>query len=276
MGLFGWVSEVLGTKKVDQWVEQANESAAEGDYAYAEKCYARALEMAEETKNYHFIAIAAYGAAVACEKQNKNVTAEKHYTKAFRTWEDSEEWEQCAEALEELARLLRSQRRLSEAEGLHKYALKILQEKFQPDDIKVIESSRKLSQCLIEKKAFGEAEGVLTKLISQTEKSPHSPTFVPHALCDLARCYVEQGREADAEGAFARALELYDKLEDFSVDNSGVKAVGCAHEYARCLMRQNKTDPAKSIYSRALALADAHPGYLGEGELIDESSKYAC
>lgn len=276
MGLFGWVSEVLGTKKVDQWVQQADEAAAEEDYAYAEKCYGRALEMAEESKNYHFTAIAAFGAAKACEKQNKNVVAEKHYTKAFRTWEDSEEWEQSAEALEELARLLRSQRRLSEAEGLHKYALKMLQEKFQSDDLKVILSSRKLSECLIEKKAFGEAEGVLTKLISQSEKTPPSPTFVPNALFDLARCYVEQGREADAEAAYTRALGLYDKLEDLSFDQAGVKAAACAHEYARCLVRQNKTDPAKSIYSRALALAEAHPGYLGEGELLDESAKYTC
>jgi tetratricopeptide (TPR) repeat protein len=277
MKLFDFVSELLGTKRMDRYVEQADQAAAAEDYALAEKAYSKALEMAEETKSWEFVGIAAYGAAVACEKQNKNVSAEKHYTKAFRTWEDSEEYDRASEALCELARLLRSQRRLQEADQYYRYALKLLQEKYQNEDSCVVSTNRKLAECLIEKKAYAEAEGLLVRLIATAEKTgAQEVAFIPNALLDLGRCHVEQGKESDAEAAFSRAFDLYAKVEDLDADKSGVKATTCAHEYARCLVRQNKVEPAKAIYSRAMLLAESHPGYLGEGELIDEAGKYTC
>lgn len=277
MKLFDWVGELLGTKRMDQYVEQADEAAAAEDYATAERAYSKALEMAEETKSWDFVGKSAYGAAIACEKQNKNVSAEKHYVKAFRTWEDSEEYDKASEALCELARLLRSQRRLQEADQYYRYALKLLQEKYGNDDSRIVVTNRKLAECLLDKKSYGEAEGLLTRLIATAEKGDApDPAFLPNAMLDLGRCYVEQGKEAEAEAIFARALELYGKVENLDANKNGVKAATCAHEYARCLVRQNKTEPAKAIYSRAMQLAEAHPGYLGEGELIDEAGKYVC
>lgn len=274
MGLFNLLGELLGTKKVEQWIEEAQKAEANGDYVYAEKAYSRALEMADETKSWGPAATAAYGAGRACERQNKNALAEKHYTKAFRTWEDSEEWEHSAQALMDLSALLRTQRRLPEAEQLYRYALKMLLEKFPNEDPRVIETNRALAACLIEKKSYFEAEGVLSRLIAAAESNAPHPMFIPETLCELARCYKEQGKEAETETALLRAHQLYDATPDLSVDKYGVKAAACAHELARCLVRQNKADQAKPIYAKAVELAELHPGYLGEGELVDEAKKY--
>lgn len=272
--MFNFLGELLGTKKLEQWVEQADAAAADEDYAGAERAYARALEMAEETKNYHYIAITAYGCARACEAQNKNVTAEKHYTKAFRTWEDSEEWEKSAEALLELARLQRTQRRLPEAEQLYRYAAKLLLEKFPHQDARLMVTNRKLAECLFEKKSYSEAEGLLQRLIAGAEQSPPDELFIPHTLFDLGRCLVEQQKDAEAEAAFARAHEMFSASPELASNQTGVKAAANAHEYARCLVRQNKSDKAQTVYSQAIKLAEEYPGYLGEGELIDEAAKF--
>ena len=83
------------------------EALGEEDYSAAEKHFAKALEMAEEVKDYDNIAISSEKLGDICARQGKNAVAETHYRKAYRTHEDSEDFDETAECLIKLGEVYR-------------------------------------------------------------------------------------------------------------------------------------------------------------------------
>jgi tetratricopeptide (TPR) repeat protein len=271
--LFGW----LGAKKTaGTYVEAGLKALGEEDYNTAEKHFAKALEMAEEAKDYDNIAISSEKLGDICFRQGKNAVAETHYRKAYRTHEDSEDFDETAGCLIKLGEVYRKMARTPEAEQVFHYAMQIYQQHFGAEDQRVARAASCLASSSVDQKLWEEAG----KLYERAAKIYKAQLGSDHyhsadAVANMALCYANCKDFANALKHFQEATEVYTRI---GADQDGATAHSvclCYHEYGRTYLAQNKSQDARPHLQKAMEIADRFPGYLNEGDLADDLNKTA-
>lgn len=269
--LFGW----LGAKKTAaSYVEAGLKALSEEDYNSAEKHFAKALEMAEEAKDYDNIAISSEKLGDLCARQGKNAVAEIHYRKAYRTHEDSEDFEETAECLIKLGEVYRKMSRTPEAEQIFHYAMQIYQQHFGAEDQRVARAASCLASTSLDQKLWEEA----SKLYERAAKIYKAQLGGDHhhsadAVASIALCHANRQDYASAIKHFQEATEVYARI---GADQDGARAhsvCSCYHEYGRIFLAQSKLQEARQHLQKAMEIADQFPGYLNEGDLAEDLKK---
>ena len=156
-----------------------------------------------------------------------------------------------ATALNNLAALLQTTNRLSEAEPLMRRALVIDEKSFGPDSPKVATALNNLGQLLQATNRLSEAEPLYRRVIEISEKSlgPAHPN-VATSLNNLAALLQATNRLSEAEPLMRRALAIYEK--SFGPDHPNV--AGGPQRSGELLRTTNQRVEAEPLYRRALAI----------------------
>lgn len=267
------VGGLLGPKKTyTYFMEQGALAFDNEQYSESEREYARALEMAEEAKAHTQIAQCSLRLAVICERLDKLALAEPHYRRAYTTHEESEEFDEAAQALVMLGALYYKQRRFPDAEQVLQYALAMYQQQFGTHYAGIAEAATTLANCVMGRQGYAEAEKLLIRAISidETAKGDFHTTLA-NEVHKLAVCFDKQNKDSDAVYNFKRATEIYSKNEaDFS-RRIAHQACECHHDFARHYLKVGKNTEAQSMFKRAMELAEKHPGYLDEADLAEKT-----
>ncbi|HEY9783793.1 MAG TPA: tetratricopeptide repeat protein [Candidatus Obscuribacterales bacterium] len=268
-GLFSF----LGPKKdAKYYVGTGDEQLEKGQLEQAEKLFAKALELAEESKDYDSEVIARFKLGAVAESQNRLAVAETHYNKAFRYFQDGEEWMQAADCLMRLGKICYRQRRLSEATQLFGYAQKYFEDE-KADPALISQALDWLGTCCMEERNFAMAEKHLRSSIARAVEASSGDDTLISKWKRIGVCCAEQGKEVEAQEAFKSCLSIYEKKGDDVLHAEAIEVCSCLHEYGRLLLRGGKKEKAKDLLARAEKLCEAYPGYLQEAELADELAK---
>lgn len=265
MNLFGFLKK----KDAAHYVEAGEEAFKSGNLDEAEKCFNKAIELAEEKKEYKPIGVATLKLGLIAEKQDKIAIAEKQFSKAFRHHQDLDEFEQAADCLLKLGKVCYKQRRLGESTQVFGTAHKYYSDE-DPNHAGVSESLMWLSKSCLAEKHYPMAEKHARSAIAAAEAragAEHESMAEMWSL--VGQSCIEQDKNADAEQAFKNALKIFDKNESSSAQ---LDLCSCLHAYGRLLIKQNKKAQAKEVMQRASKICEAVPGYLEEGELASELS----
>ncbi len=265
MNLFGFLKK----KDAAFYVESGEEAFKSGNLDEAEKCFDKAIELAEEKKDYKPIGIATLKLGLIAQKQDKIAIAEKHFSKAFRHHQDLEEYVEAADCLLKLGKVCFKQRRLGESTQVFGTAHKFYADE-DPNHPGVSESLMWLSKSCLAEKHFPMAEKHARAAIAAQEARTDSEHESLAEMWNLVgQSCVEQNKNADAEKAFKNALAIFEKHESAETQ---LDFCSCLHAYGRLLIKQNKKKDAKEIMQRASKISEAVPGYLEEAELASELS----
>lgn len=267
MNLFGF----LGKKKdAAHFVESGSEALQSGQLDEAEKNFSRALELAEQKKDYTNMGISTFNLGVIAEKQDKIAIAENHFSKAFRYHQDIDEWEAAADCLLRLGIVCFKQRRLGEATQIFGTAQKY----YQDEDEKhpgISQALVWLAKSCMEEKQFPMAEKHARTAVATAESQRGKDDESLAAMWLLvARSCVEQNKNAEAEQAFKNALAIHDKHQS---NENALELCACLHAYGRLLSKQSKNEEAKEVIQRASQICEEVPGYLEEAELTADLSR---
>jgi tetratricopeptide (TPR) repeat protein len=262
-------AKLLGPKKTfTYYMEQGAQALQNGNLQEAEKEYVKALEMAEEAKAHHEVALSSMALARIAEQMDKLAVAETHYRKGYQTHEENEEFDEAAKALLAMGRLYYKQRRYPDAEQVLQYALAIYQQQFGTRYEGIADAANTLADCLMGRNSWDEAEKILMRAVSIDEEAKGKTNpIVGMELHKLAVCFDKQGKDGDASYNFKRAVEVFEANRATLDRDAAHKAAACYHDYGRHLSRLGKAPDAKSAYTKAMELAEQYPGYLDEGEL---------
>ena len=100
---------------------------------------------------------------------------------------------------------------------------------------------------------FSEAENQFRMALQEAEKLGLSDARLPTSLNNLANCLRQQGRYAEAQPLYTRALELKTRqVGPFSTD-----LVPIMENYAKMLRASGKTAEADKLDRKALAIFSA-------------------
>ena len=275
--LFEMVGGLLGPKKTHiYYMEQGAAAIESADYQTAEREYLRALELAEEARKHDDIAKISLQLGYICEHQDRLAVAETHYRKAYQTEEDSEHYEEAANALVVLGKLYHKMRRMPDAEQVLQYAMSIFQQHLNPQHRGVADAAVTLADCYLDRKSYAEAEKLLLRAIAidTAEKGADDPAV---AVCvhKLALALAGQSKEKEAERSFQQAVGAFDKMKSSMNKETAHKACACYHDFGRFYLQRQRQGDAKPFLSRGLALAEEFPGYLDEADLADKCSAAA-
>lgn len=265
MGLFGFLKK----KDAAFYVESGETALAAGQFDEAEKCFAKAIELAEEKKEYKPIGTATLRLGEIAERQDKIAIAEKQFTKAFRHHQDLEEDEDAAKCLMKLGIVIFKQRRLGESTQLFGTAQKFFQD-VDPNHTGVAESLMWLSKSCMGEKHFPMAEKHARTAIGFVETRSSDDEMLAELWTLTGQCCVEQNKNAEAEEAFKKAVSIYDKHLSTAKQ---LELCSCLHAYGRHLTKQNKKSQAKEVMQRASKICQDTPGYLEEAELASDLAK---
>jgi tetratricopeptide (TPR) repeat protein len=266
MNLF---SKLLGPKKTPAFYLEQGEKALQNEkYQEAEKEFHRALEMAEEAKAHREVALASMALARINEHLDKLAVAETHYRKGYQTHEESEEFEDAAQALLAMGRLYYKQRRYPDAEQVLQYAMAIYQQQFGHHYVGIADAANTLSDCLMGRNGYAEAEKILMRAVSidETAKGESHPVLG----CEyhkLGVCCDKQEKNSDAEYNFKRGIEIFEKNRPSFTKPVAHQAAAAYHDYGKFLQKSAKPADAKNAFAKAMELAEQYPGYLDEGDL---------
>lgn len=266
MSLFGFLKK----KDAAFYIEGGETAFSAGELGEAEKCFSRALELAEEKKEYTSIGIATFKLGEVAEKQDKSAIAEKYFTAAFRHHQDLEEGEESAKCLLRLGIVCFKQRRLEESTQIFGTAEKYFHDE-DPDHPGVAESLTWLAKSCMTGKHFPMAEKHARKAISAIQTRKGDDEALGELWKLAGECCAAQNKNAEADAAFKNALTIYDGHHD-SAGQLGL--CSCLHAYGRWLIGQNKRDEAAEVMQRAWRICEEIPGYLEEAELASELAKF--
>ncbi len=155
--------------------------------------------------------------------------------------------------LNNLASLYWSQGKYSEAELLHKRALKIREKVLGSDHLDVAASLNNLAVLYWNQGKYSEAESLHKRTLEIKERtlSPDHPD-VAASLNNLANLYRDQGKYTDAELLYTRALEIREKA--FRSDHPDVAQ--SLNNLAILYRAQGKYAEAEPLYKRALEIME--------------------
>lgn len=269
-GLFSF----LGPKKdAGYYLENGEELANQGKLDEAEKALSRALEMADEDKDYDRAASARVKLGRLAETQNRLAVAEAHYNKAFRHYQDEEEWEMAGNLLLWLGTICRKQRRRDEAIQLFGTAQKYFMD-VNCDALLIADAAERLSGCCLEDNNFQMAEKHLkTAIEKRSEKVDAHDLSISRLWKHMGVSLAGQNKDKDAEEAFKKSLAIHEKNTENEDRESSIDLCSCLHEYGRLLLRLNRKKEAKEIMERADKVCQEVPGYLLEADLADDLKK---
>lgn len=271
----------LGPKKdAAYFIDNGAELIAAGRPTEAEKALNKALELAEENKDYERAAQARLKLGSLAESQFSLAVAEAHYSKAFRHYQDEEVWITAADCLMRLAAICQRQHRLSEATQYYGHAHKYYSEESAAVE-KIALASRHLGECCLESGSHAMAErhflAAIEKISAIEKIDIEHPREVLAPLWRLVgSSRAGQGKNDQAEEAFKRSLSIFDDLGmQTPLESTGKKEIAldlcaCLHEYARLLLSLDKKAEGEKLLERANALCSEVPGYLLEADLNDE------
>jgi tetratricopeptide (TPR) repeat protein len=265
-------ANLLGPKKTyTYYMEQGAQAVQNEQHQEAEKQYARALEMAEEAKAHREVALCSMALARINEHMDKLAVAETHYRKGYQTHEESEEFEDAAQALLAMGRLYYKQRRYPDAEQVLQYAMAIYQKQFGNHYVGIADAANTLADCMMGRNSYEEAEKLLMRAVSIDEDAKgNSSPVLGYELHRLAICFEKQNKNSDAEYNYKRSLEVFEKNRPTLTRAVAHQTAAAYHDYGKYLTKAGKAADAKNAYGKAMELAEKFTGYLEEADLAEK------
>jgi tetratricopeptide (TPR) repeat protein len=275
MNLFNWAGELIGKKKAaSDYLASGLESLEADEKAKAEKDLAKAVELGDEEKDWDTIGEACLALGQLYASQENKIRAEEKLRRAVQVFDDSEDFPNLIKAFDSLGTVYMSMHRLVDAEQALRYSMGFNQQLHGAESAKVADSAERLAACFMEKKAFPEAEVLFRHSLAIHEKiADVSGSDVAASLSKLGMCMAEQDKFEEAEQAFKRAIDLLEIRRDELTKDGGVTLCICYHELGRLYHRQEKADLAQATFKKGLAVCDDFPGYLGEGDLVEDHQR---
>ena len=175
-----------------------------------------------------------------------------HCSGGLAIWEKSlgPEHSNVATALNDLAVLLQTTNRPSEAEPLVRRMLAISESSYGPDHPAFAQNLNRLAVLLRATNRLDEAEGSSAALaISESSYGPDHPAFA-QSLSNLAMLLQVNNRPGEAEPLFRRALAI----DEASYGSKHTTVAGDLNNLAALLLDTNRVSEAETLLRRAISI----------------------
>jgi len=246
--------EPAETKRLQEFISEAQNARNSGDLAGAEKIYVRAMAEARSWSDPSYVNFIRHGLAQVYQDQKRYQEAEL----IFR--------EQLAEALKSpqpntqvhaahmgLARLYVDQGKLAEAEEHYKAALAETDKpELWPDREPYSSTALWLARFYVEHHRYSDAEPLFERVVEIREATHPSDASLPHHLQELAKVYEAQEKFEAAEELYRRALKMCEEMDqpkDFLI----VRALS---DLARFFQARERYAEAEDFSRRGLAIVE--------------------
>lgn len=275
MGLFGWAGELLGKKKAaSDYLISGLEALEADDKDKAEKELAKAIELAEEEKDYDTLGDACLTLGKLHFEQAEKIRAEERLRRAIQVFDDSEDKPKMIESFNAISEVYISMHRLVDAEQTLRYSIGINQEIHGPESANVANAADRLGDVYMMRKAYPEAENLFSHSLGIHQKiADVTGSDIAAALLKLGTCMAEQEKFDEAQKVLATAAELLERRRKELDREDGITLSATYHELGRVYMQQGKNDKACEQFKKGMEACDEFPGYLGEGDLVEDNRR---
>jgi tetratricopeptide (TPR) repeat protein/transcriptional regulator with XRE-family HTH domain len=230
-----------------------------GQYTDAQPLFVRALSLYEHLLGYDSreVAMVCNYLGVLYGQQGQYAQAKPFFVRALRIYEQQDpEHPDITSPLENLANVLKSEARYTEALPLLHRVLRIREQALGPRHQKLAQTFHNLGDLYASQEQYAEAKPYLERALQLLEQSPDQPPTAL-TLASLGDVCCKLGQYAEAQRFLLRAWQLWRKQlgPDHPIRTHALAALG------RLAFVQGHAARAGRLYQRALRIWELHPHY---------------
>lgn len=271
----------------DKWYNAGNQAWLQGRKAEAEQNYREALKEAERFgEKDRRLATTLQTLALTCKATGRYAEAEALFRRllAVKEKQKGANHPDVAYVFDQIAQVYKEQKDYIGAESFLKRALEIREKALGEKDLAVSSTLTELGDLYRMAGRYAEAEAIYTRVLPMWEKEakghrdpavqPVLPIALASKLENLAQVYVAQGKYAEAEPLYIRAIKIWEqgiirplhpKGQEWadvwrSLGNTRLNVASLCTDLASLYEIQGRLSDAESLYQRALKIRQEELG----------------
>ncbi|KAF2110980.1 hypothetical protein BDV96DRAFT_552710 [Lophiotrema nucula] len=261
----------IGIERAEWALNQlGNLYANQGKLSKAEAMYSRALQGYEALGPKHISTLdTVNNLGTLYKNQGKLAEAEAMYSRALQGYEEAlgPKHRSILGTVSNLGTLYKNQGKLAEAEAMYSRALQGKEDTLGLKHTSTLNTVNSLGNLYADQGKLSEAEAMYSRALQGREEAlglKHTSTLDTEALGlkhtstlgtfnNLGTLYVDQGKLAEAEAMYSRALQGYEEALGPELLPTYLPALNTMFSFGDLLSRTGREDKAKTMFTQALA-----------------------